>query len=215
VLAIDFERVQRLVSASIPRRLEQSERAVVEVAQERTSIVDADFLDLARCGVRSFLDEGLGHRRDVGDSAVEPDRRVDAVRQQVARYAAAGRRDVQSPQPVAASRPVGGDRPVLQKVGAVVEDAAELSLVDQLLREGDGRDAAIVVPNGVCDFGCLNRSAHLLALGDVHCQRLFTKNHLSVRRTSQSNLLVQIVWNADVDGIDVFPLDQLSPVGLR
>ena len=42
-------------------------------------------------------------------------------------------------RPVAALRQVRGDRPVLQELGAVVEDAAELALVDELLGERDRR----------------------------------------------------------------------------
>ena len=45
MFAIDFERVQRLVSARIPRRLERGERSVREAAQERAGVVDADRLD--------------------------------------------------------------------------------------------------------------------------------------------------------------------------
>ena len=101
------------------------QRAVREPAQERAGIVDADRLDLAGQGVLPLLDEGLGHRRDFGDRAVQPERRVDAVRQQIAGDAAAGDADVQPPQPLAALRQVLRDRPVLQELRAVVKDAAE------------------------------------------------------------------------------------------
>ena len=107
--------------------------------------------------VLAFLDERLGHRGDVVDAAVEPDGRVDAVGEQVAGHAAAGRRGVEPPQAGAALRQVGGDRPVLQEVGAVVEDAAELAFVDELLGERDGRDAAVVVPDDVRHAGLLDR----------------------------------------------------------
>ena len=48
VLAVDLERVQRLVSARVARRLEGGERAVVEARQEQAGVVDPDRLDLAR-----------------------------------------------------------------------------------------------------------------------------------------------------------------------
>ena len=67
------------------------------------------------------------------DAAVEPDGRVDAVGEQIAGDAAAGRRHVEPPKPRAALRQIGRDRPVLQEVGAVVEDLPELALVDELL----------------------------------------------------------------------------------
>ena len=60
-----------------------------------------------------------------GDVAVEPERRVDAVRQQVAGDSRAGRGGIEPPEARAALRQVGRDRPVLEEVGAVVEDPAE------------------------------------------------------------------------------------------
>ena len=64
VLAVDLERVERLVAAGVAGRFEDRERAVVEAAEEGTGIVDPDRLDLAGQGVLALLDEGLGHRRD-------------------------------------------------------------------------------------------------------------------------------------------------------
>ena len=70
--------------------------------------------------------------------------------------------DVEPPEARAALRQVGGDRPVLQEVGAVVEDPPEPALVDQLLGQRDGRHAAVVVPDDVRHAGLLDRLAHLL-----------------------------------------------------
>ena len=64
VLAVDLERVERLVAAGVAGRLEQAERAVVEAAEERAGVVDADLLDLAGEVVLALLDERLGHRAD-------------------------------------------------------------------------------------------------------------------------------------------------------
>ena len=47
-LAVDLERVERLVAAGIAGRLEEAERAVLEPAEERAGVVDLDRLDLAR-----------------------------------------------------------------------------------------------------------------------------------------------------------------------
>ena len=68
---------------------------------------------------------------------------------QVAGDAAAGGFRVDPPEAGAALRQVFGDRPVLQEVRAVVEDAAEAAFVDELLGKRDGRHAAIVVPDRV------------------------------------------------------------------
>ena len=104
-------------------------------------------------------------RGDLVDAAVEPEGGVDAMRQQVAGDAAAGHLDVEPPQARAALRQVLGDRPVLQELGAVVEDAPEPALVDELLGQRDGRDAAVVVPDHVGHAGLLDRLHHLQALG--------------------------------------------------
>ena len=41
VLAVDFERVERLVAAGIARRFEKGERPVLEPSHERARVVDA------------------------------------------------------------------------------------------------------------------------------------------------------------------------------
>ena len=66
----------------------------------------------------------------VGDAAIDPDGGVDAVGEQIAGDAGAGRVDIEPPGAGAALRHVGRDRPVLQELGAVVEDLAELAVVD-------------------------------------------------------------------------------------
>ena len=102
VLAVDLERVERLVAARVAGRLESGQRAVGEARQEQAGVVDPDRLDLAGQGVLPLLDEGLGRRGDVVDAAVEPHRGVDAMGQQVAGHAAAGnarRRDARAPLP--------------------------------------------------------------------------------------------------------------------
>src|SRR5690606_12497194 len=97
VLAIDLEGVERLVSPGVPGRLKQAERPIREVAEERAGVVDLHRFDLAGPGVLPLLDKGLGHRRDVADRAVEPQRRVDAVCKEITRHAGAGRGSVEAP----------------------------------------------------------------------------------------------------------------------
>ena len=67
------------------------------------------------------------------DGAVEPQRGVDAVGQQIAGDAAAGTLTSSRHRPCAALRQVLRDGPVLQELGAVVEDPPQPALVDQLL----------------------------------------------------------------------------------
>ena len=66
-------------------------------------------------------------------AAVDPHRGVDAVGEEVAGDARARRLDVEPPGAGAALRHVGIDRPVLEEIGAVVEDLAELARGDHLL----------------------------------------------------------------------------------
>ena len=53
-----------------------------------------------------------------------------------------------------------GDGPVLQELGAVVEDPAQPAFVDQLLGQRDRRHAAVVVPDHVRHAGPLHRLDH-------------------------------------------------------
>ena len=69
MLTIDLERVQRLVPARVPRRLERRQRSVLEPGQKRTRIVDTDRFDLSSQRVLPLLDERLGHRGHLGRSA--------------------------------------------------------------------------------------------------------------------------------------------------
>ena len=73
----------------------------------------------------------------------------------------------------------GIDRPVLQEAGAIVEDLSELSRVDDLLDERDGRDAAVIVPDGVGDAGLLDRAHHRQRFLGVARQRLLAEHHLA------------------------------------
>jgi tRNA G37 N-methylase Trm5 len=99
VLAVDLERVERLVTASVARCLEHRQRAVGKSHQNSARVIYPDRFDLAGQVVFALLDEGFGHRRDFADRAVEPQRRVDAVRQEIAGNAAAGHVDVEPPKP--------------------------------------------------------------------------------------------------------------------
>src|SRR5262245_11510025 len=80
LLAVDLESVEGLVAAGIARGFEQPKRAILEAAEERAGIIDAYLFHLAREVVLPLLDKRLGHGRDIRDAAVQPDRRINAVR---------------------------------------------------------------------------------------------------------------------------------------
>ena len=129
---VDFKRVQRLVAARVSGGFEQAERAVLKMAVKKAGVVDGDFLFLTGGGVDALFDERLGNGGHVGDAAVEPNGGVDAVREQVAGDATAGGRGVQAPETFAALGEIGTNGPVLQEVGAVMKNLAELAAVDNL-----------------------------------------------------------------------------------
>ena len=210
--AVDLQRVQRLVPARVSRGFEQSERAVRKVAVKNTGVVDGDFLLLAGGGVHALLDERLGDGGNVGNAAVEPDGGVDAVGEQVAGDATAGGRGVQTPKTFAALGEIGADGPVLQEVGAVMKNLAELAAIDNLLGQGDGRDAPVVVPDRIRHTGFLHGIDHRRAFLGGAGQRLFAKHHLTRLGGGDGYLSVLIVGCANVDGVNVIALDQLAPI---
>src|SRR5580700_5611142 len=115
----------RLVAASIAGRLEESQGAIGETAEKRAGVVDLDRLNLARQVMLPFLDKCLGHRGDLDDRPVQPKSHVDVMSEQVACNPAAGNRAIQSPQTFPALRQILRNRPILQKLGAIVKNPAE------------------------------------------------------------------------------------------
>ncbi len=215
VLAVDLERVERLVAAGVARRLEGGQRAVVEARQERAGVVDADLLDLAGQIVLALLDEGFGHGGDFVDAAVEPHGGVDAVRQQVAGDAAAGDADVEPPQALAALR---------QVAARSSSPAGTWRGSGRSCRAGPRRSAAWPASRrargGSCTRPCWQRrpsrrpstiasaSAALRPSGFSHI------TILPGLRGGDGDLGVGVVGAGDVDQVDVLALDQLAPVGL-
>ena len=157
MLAVDLERVERLVAARVTGGLKGRQRTVLKARQKSAGVVDAHLLHLAgEVCLRSLMKVSVMAVTSI-DAAVQPHGGVDAVRQQVAGHAAAGHVDVQAPQALAALRQVGRDGPVLQKLGAVVEDLAQPPFVDQLLGQRHRRHAPVVVPDHVRHAGFLDR----------------------------------------------------------
>ena len=109
---------------------------------------------------------------------------------------------------------VGRDRPVLEEVGAVVEDPAEAPFVDHLLDQPDGGHSAVVVPDRVGNLGILDRLHHRLPFDQVHRKGLLAEDHLARLRRGDRDLGVAVVGSADIDRVDVLAGDELPPVGL-
>ena len=191
------------MAAGVAGRFEGAEGAVREAGEDGGGVVDADGLLLAGGGVGALLDEGLGHGGEARDAAVDPERGVEAVGEEVAGDAGAGGLDVEAPGAGAALGDVGGDGPVLQELGAVVVDAAELAAVDHLLDEGDGGHAAVVVADEVGDAGLLDGGDHLLAFGGGAGEGLFGDDGLAGLGGGDGDLGVEVVRDADVDEVDV------------
>src|SRR5215472_16023603 len=72
VLAVNLERVKRLMSASVTCRFESGEGSVFKSREERAGVIDPDLLDFACKIMLPLPDEGLGHGIDRIDTAVEP-----------------------------------------------------------------------------------------------------------------------------------------------
>ena len=100
------------------------------------------------------------------------------------------------------------DRPVLQKLRAIVKHAAEPPLVHERLDQRDGRHAAVVVPDHVRHAGRLDGVDHALRFVAVASERLLAQHHLACARGGDRNLGMRVVRAGDVDEVDVGPLDE-------
>ena len=214
LLAVDLKGVEGLVAAGVAGALEQAERTVGEVTEEGAGVVDGHRLHLAGEGVHPLLDERLGHRRDVGDGAIEPQRRVDAVGEEIAGHAASGGGGIEPPQRCPPLGEIGADRPILEELGPVMEHAPEPAGIDELLGVGHGRDAPVVVPNSVGHPRLLDRRHHLFPFSDIHREGLLAEDRLAVLRRFDGDFGMEVVRRADVDRVDVVGSDELPPVGL-
>ncbi len=203
------------MTTCVAGRLERCQRAVAEPREEGARIVDLDRLDSARDGVLARLDERLRHRSHAVDRTVQPHGRVDAMRQQIPGHAAAGHGSIEAPQPFSSLWQLLRDRPVLEELRAIVKDASQLSFLDQLSQEDDGRNPAVVVPDRVRHASALDSTDHRFRLGDRSPERLLTQHHLAGARGGDRDLGVRVVRARDIDQVDVRAFDQLAPIGLN
>ena len=133
--------------------------------------------------------------------------------EQIAGHAAAGDGGIETPSAGAALRNVGRDGPVLEEVGAVVEDLTEVAAIDELLREGDGGNAAVVIPDHVGHTGSFDGSDHGVTFAGIHGERFFTHHDLAGLGGGERDFGMHIVRGGDVDQINVIAFDELAPIG--
>ena len=93
-----------------------------------------------------------------------------------------------------------------------MEDFSELSFVNKFLGKGDSWHTAIVVPDHVGDTCPLDRLAHLLALSGVHGERFFAEYDLARIGRGQGNFFMQVVGDANVNGVDIIAFEKPSPI---
>ena len=215
IFTVDLEGVERLVAPRITGRLEESEGSVGKVAVEEAGIVDGNGLLFTGSGVHPLLDEGFGHRGDIADVAIKPDRGIDAVGEEVASDSGSGRGSVKAPEPLSSLWKFLTDGPVLKEVGAVVEDLTQFPGIDDLFGEGNCRDPAVVVPNGVGNSGFLHGLHHGGAFLSCTGERFLAQDHLTSFRRCDCDGSVGVIGSADVNRVDVIAGDQGLPVGFH
>ena len=104
-----------------------------------------------------------------------------------------------------------GITPVLQVAAAEVADLAELAGIDQLPRETDGRDEAVVERAQMLDAGCGHTPPNLVALVGVAPQWLLADDVLACLGSENGRLGVERVRPEVVEELDVGIGDELLP----
>lgn len=203
VVTVDLESFEGLVAAGVARGFEDGGGAIFEAGEESAGVVDGDGVDFAGFLVHAFLDEGFRHGRNAHDVAVDPAGAVDVVGKKIAGDAGTGGGGIETPEGSASLGKVFGHRPVLQEIRAVVVDATEISTVDDLLGERDGREEAIVIPDKVGETRGLDGLHHFESLFAIKGEGFFAEDHLAVFNGGHGNIEMGVVWGADIDGIDI------------
>ena len=90
--------------------------------------------------------------------------------------------------------------------------AADAAFVDQLAREGDGRHAAIVEPDGIDLAAFARGGGHLFRLAAVHGQRFFAGHDFARFERGDGNIVMGVVGRADIDDADLRIVDDGPPV---
>ena len=145
-----------------------------------------------------------GHRLELADEVAGE---VDHVRAEVAERARAGLLAHEAPG-------LGvGHAPLLQVAAAEVADLAQLARLDQLAREPDRGDEAVVEGGHVLDAGRGDAPPDLVALVGGATERLLADHVLARLGGGDRRLGVEVVRAAVVEELDLRVGDELAPVG--
>ncbi len=94
-----------------------------------------------------------------------------------------------------------------------MKNPAELAFVDQLLGKGDGRHAAVIVPDHVWHLGLLDGVHHLRGFFGRTAQRLFAHHHLAGLCGGNGDFVMGVIGAGDIDDVDILALNQFAPIG--
>ncbi len=106
------------------------------------------------------------------------------------------------------------EQPVLQVDGPDVADGAEAAVVDDPLRELDGRDAPVVEVDHRNRAGLAPGADHVRGFVQRVRQRLLAVDVLAGLEGRDDDVMMQIAGRRDVDQVNVVPRDELAIVGL-
>ena len=95
-----------------------------------------------------------------------------------------------------------------------MENLSQLAFINQLFCQSHRRDPAVVVPDGIRNACVFYRLAHFLPLLNIHRERFFTENHLAGLGRCDGDLVMQIVWRANINGVNVIAFDEFAPIRL-
>ncbi len=200
--AVDLDHELVLAPGRDAAALERADRAVAEGDRRGEGVIDVDR------AAGPLADEGGEAGGDGGRLADEVTREVDDVRAEIAERAGTGLLRVEPP----ARGRLRVDEPRLQVAGAEVADLAKRAVCDQLPRELDGREEAVVEAGHVDDAGALDRRPDRVRLLRVAAERLLAEDVLAGARRGDRRRGVEPVRAAVGDEVDRRIVDQLPPV---
>ena len=212
-MPLSLEAVAVLIACRLPGGLEAGDGAAGEPGQEEQRVVHGHRpcafpglhagRDTPRGRARHLLpllDERLGHRTaDLGDVLTGDEAgHVDDMGVQIAVGTRAGAFFLKPPDQ--------GDRligPVLKIEGPDVPDGPQRTVLDQLVRQGDGRATAVVVPDEGLDPGLLGRLDHRAGLGQRAGDRFLARDILAGLDGGHGHRGVHEVGRHDVNQVDL------------
>src|SRR5947209_647152 len=104
---------------------------------------------------------------------------------------------------------------MLQEFRSVVENAAQLAFIDDLLCERNRGRPAIVVPDHIGDTCALYSLYDVLRFVNRSSQWFFAEHDFARLGSRNRNTVVRVVWTCDVDNVDTFAVNQRPPVSFK